>query len=291
MRGLVLSGGGSRGAWQVGVLSVLGKHLDRGFDYISGTSVGAINAVGLAQHPPEEFEQATERLKNLWFNRVTKNSDIFTYRFPKYVAGVCRTSLGLAKPLENLLREELDVEAVRASGIQLHFPAVDLVTGTLTNYDETYSDLVQAVMSSSGFPFVFPLVEVEGRLETDGGLFDFAPLQPAIDAGADEVWVLATQQADLNTIMRPEEFHNVLDVGLRVIPLMVQNTLRDDLKLCGLYNEMVEAGIRKDKRFVKTRYLEPSKPLGNPLDFSGDLVKDQFALGVRDAEAWLATFE
>lgn len=289
MRALVLSGGGSRGAWQVGVLSVLAKHLAGGFDYISGTSVGAINAVGLAQHPPDEFPQAAERLKELWFDRVTGDSAIYRYRFPKYIAGLCRTSLGIAKPLEKLLREELDVEAVRASGIQLHFPAVDLVTGTLTEYDETYPDLVQAVMSSSGFPFVFPLVEVDGRLETDGGLFDFAPLQPAIDAGADEVWVLATQQADLNTVMQPEEFHSILDVGLRVLPLMVQNTLRDDLKVCNLYNELVEAGVRSDKRVIKTRYLEPSQPLANPLDFSGALVRTQFAQGVRDAEAWLSS--
>lgn len=163
---------------------------------------------------------------------------------------------------------------------------MDLVSGNLSVYNETYPDLVQAIMSSAGFPFVFPLVGVEGRLETDGGLYDFAPLQAPIDAGADEIYILSTQPTGSVPVKPAEEFHSIVDVALRVIPMMVQNTLRDDLKVCNLYNDLAAARLRTDKRIVTTHLIEPSQHLGDPLDFSGDLVRKQITQGYEDARAW-----
>jgi predicted acylesterase/phospholipase RssA len=63
-RGLCLSGGGSHGAYQVGVLKALSES-GRSWDYVSGVSVGSINGIFIAMHKPEEQKKAQMALAKL----------------------------------------------------------------------------------------------------------------------------------------------------------------------------------------------------------------------------------
>ena len=77
-RALVLSGGGSNGAWEAGVIygfANYGNASDFEWDVISGVSAGSINALAIAVKPIGQEKSMSEWLSNLWLN--LKNSDVY----------------------------------------------------------------------------------------------------------------------------------------------------------------------------------------------------------------------
>lgn len=283
MRALVLSGGGGKGAYQVGALTYLMRHPDyrAGFEIICGTSVGAVNALGLAHYPPKSFDKAVAWIESLWTVRITGTSDIWKHRFPKYLAGLWRPSIGKTDPLDRLLRSVVDQNQIRGSGIVLRLPAVDLVTGRTKVFDELADDLVTAAMASASFPMVFPPVETPEGTFTDGGVRDIAPLKQAVDAGADEILVITTDNPSGHELDSAPT--TVLGMALRTVDLLTNEVLLGDLRSTRLYNRLVEAGLEKTKRRISVRVLWPSESLGDPLDFSPDLIQERLELGRKDA--------
>ena len=73
--GLVLSGGGAKGAYQVGVVKCLAKHGVR-LSAIAGTSVGALNGAVIATSP--DLDSATDRLEEIWRKRLSTMSGPLT---------------------------------------------------------------------------------------------------------------------------------------------------------------------------------------------------------------------
>jgi len=295
MRALVMSGGGSRGSWEAGALKYMGEQPEfaRGFDFISGTSVGSINAVGLAMFPPEHFEDGVNYVHKLWTDKVTKTSDIWQIRKPLGIPALWNPSIGTNAALFKLLEGVVDIDAIVASGIVLRLPAVDLETGEIHEFDT--NDLVRYGIlppaASASFPVAFPPVEIADWWLTDGGVVDMAPLGSAIDAGADEIVVLLTRDANGVAYKSRKHMKNAIDVAMRVIDIMTQTVLMGDLAVAEMTNALVEGapGHPKavGKRKVKITILAPSKPLGESLDFSGDLMQAQMAQGYEDAKTQL----
>ena len=283
---LVMSGGGSRGSWEAGFLKYLGEVYSKGFGFISGTSVGSINAVGVAMFPPEHFADAARYVSELWTDKVTKTSDIWQIRQPFGIPALWNPSIGTNVALDKLLTSVVDIDAVKASGIILRLPAADLETGKLFEY--TVDDLVKygiaPVMASASFPVAFPPVEIAGEWLTDGGVIDMAPLGAAIDAGAEKILVLTSRSPDGVAYKSRKEMKGTLAVAERIIDIMTQTVLEGDLKVCELTNVMVDAGLASDKKRVEVGIFGPSKPLGGSLDFDGKLMKQQMDLGYEDAK-------
>jgi len=308
---LVMSGGGSRGSWEAGFLQYLGEILTVGFGFISGTSVGSINAVGLAMFPPDHFSDGTSYVHDLWTDKVTKTSDIWELRKPLGIPALWNPSLGTNTAAEKLLTDVVDIDAIVASGIQLRLPAVDLETGKLQVFD--VEDLkrygIYPVLASASFPVAFPPVEIADWWLTDGGVVDMAPLNEAIEAGAEKILVLTTRDPDGVAYKNRKEMGNAIKVAGRVIDIMTQTVLEGDVKVCNATNEVVEArellaealpnlpdGLRDKaqewldshddgKRQIEIAVIGPSKPLGESLDFSGDMMKAQMDQGYEDAKA------
>ena len=294
MQALVLSGGGSRGSWQAGALKYLADDGYEGCTFVSGTSVGSINACGVAMFPSKEFDQAIDHVLDLWKTKVTKTSDIWKLRFPLGIPGLWKPSVGTNDQLRALLNDVVDIEAIKNSGIQLRLPAADLETGELRIY--TVEDLeqygIEPVMASASFPVAFPPVDVGGHWMTDGGLIDIAPLGAAIEAGADEIMVLVTRNPETMPFKSRNDMKNTLAVGMRDLDIMEQTVLQDDLKLCRLYNKLIKAGHKlTGKRTVKLNVLYPLTPLGDSLDFSGALMQRQIEQGYSDARDLLEGVE
>ncbi|MCW9028060.1 MAG: patatin-like phospholipase family protein, partial [Kangiella sp.] len=69
--GLILSGGGARAAYQVGVLKAVSEILEQPeqspFRIVSGTSAGAINSCAVAEHS-HRFDEGIKRLEQIWIN-------------------------------------------------------------------------------------------------------------------------------------------------------------------------------------------------------------------------------
>jgi len=226
--GLVLTGGGARAAYQVGVLRAMSKMIHRGapnpFQVICGTSAGAINAIALAIDA-DDFHYAVRRLASVWKNFRTDQ----VYRTD--VRAALRSSLrltasllvgGLGKnnplsvldnaPLRKLLQRHFDMKM-----IQRHIDAGHLraVSATASGYNSGQSitffqgndSLVtwklarragakvemelDHLLASTAIPFLFPPVRINREYFGDGSMRQIAPLSSALHLGADKILVIA----------------------------------------------------------------------------------------------------
>ncbi|MHA1573296.1 MAG: patatin-like phospholipase family protein [Alphaproteobacteria bacterium] len=273
MRVLVLSGGGSYGAFQAGVISTL----PRDYDAFCGVSVGALNSVGLAQHP--DWAHAKRELVRLWESITTRQ--VYKHHFPfGYIHALWETSFYNSAPLQDFLETHLDVDAVRESGKRVRVGAVSMTTGAYEVFDENDADLVGAVLASSAFPLMFSLPMVHGNLWIDGGVRNQTPLRSAFDLGATEIDVILTTPR--NAPAPSPKLDNVIDVGLAVLQVMVDEIFQTDLKCAQLYNELAQRDsiAAAGKRHVPIRIIEPPEAwTGSPLDFNPENVMPMLDVG------------
>src|SRR3954462_656933 len=122
----VLSGGGSLGAVQVGMLQALAQ---RGIapDLLVGTSAGALNAVFVAAHGTSPA--ALDRLASVW--REVRRDDVFPVRAPQVLLALAgaRDSLCVSDGLERLLKRHVPVSRLEDAQIPVHLVATDLLSG------------------------------------------------------------------------------------------------------------------------------------------------------------------
>ena len=118
MRALVLSGGGCKGAFQVGALQHLMVNLKKQYDVYCGVSVGAINCAHLAMYPKSEGVTAAMDLHELWKNLETKKVYKRWFPFGKLHA-LWKKSIYNSKPLKQMMHRELDKPRMRNSGCRL----------------------------------------------------------------------------------------------------------------------------------------------------------------------------
>jgi NTE family protein len=181
----VLSGGGSLGAVQVGMLQALGE---RGVkpDLLIGTSAGAINAAFVAGHGGSS--DALLGLAEIW--RSLHRRDIFALRPLRglLAVAVLRPSLFSAGQLQRLVEANLGFREVQEARIELHLVATDLCTGQEVLISA--GNAVRAVVASAAIPGIFPPVCRDGRVLTDGGIAEHAAIRHAVDCGADEIYLL-----------------------------------------------------------------------------------------------------
>jgi NTE family protein len=223
---IVLSGGGARGAYEVGVLRfALGelapKLGPRAIPRIfCGTSVGAINACAIAAGI-DEPDLGLHRLRDRWLG--LRLDDIFRLGW-RDLGGLVRWVLGSARPggpqslldatpLAELVRSVIGwrklhqaVAEQRIAGVTIS--ATDVVNGHSVIFVESeqrslpaprdrHVDWVQGrltprhALASAAIPIVFPTVRVAGRIYSDGGLRQNTPVAPALRLGAGRVLVIS----------------------------------------------------------------------------------------------------
>jgi NTE family protein len=223
---LVLSGGGARGAYQVGVLrglveqGFLGRE-QSGIDVFVGSSAGAINSAALAAHA-DSFDAGIARLEQVW--RAMHPSHVYRtgisslgriglrWAWDLSFGGATRDaqpkSLLDTSPLRTLLTRELPLsrigEQVAARHLEaLALVATDLHTSSGVIFLDGSTDLpswtrrrwrierttiaVDHLLASSAIPIFFPSVAIDGRHYGDGSIRNTAPLSPAINLGADRI--------------------------------------------------------------------------------------------------------
>ena len=191
----VLSGGGSLGAVQVGMLAALHE---RGFrpDFLVGTSVGSLNAAYLAAHG---FEMATvDRLANVW--RRLRRSDVFPFDPLRQAMALTghRPSLCSRRPLRRLIESNLPISDLLDARITLHVVTTDVMSGEEVLLSS--GDATSAILASAAIPAVFAPVQREDRLLMDGGIANNAAVSQAIALGAERIVVLAAGFACARTV-------------------------------------------------------------------------------------------
>jgi NTE family protein len=183
----VLSGGGSLGAVQVGMLQALAER-DVHPDLLIGTSAGAINAAYVAGHGTGP--QALEALADTWRN--LRRNDVFPFAPVRHMLALAgsRPSLCSNRNLRRLIEAHLPYRNLEEAAIPVHIVTTNLLSGEEVLLST--GDAVSAVLASASIPGVLPAVQREGLTLVDGGVANNAALSQAVALGADEVYVLPT---------------------------------------------------------------------------------------------------
>ncbi|WP_448624358.1 patatin-like phospholipase family protein [Geodermatophilus sp. URMC 64] len=218
----VLSGGGSLGAVQVGMLRALAERRITP-DLLVGTSAGALNAVFVAAHGTGPA--ALDRLAATWVG--LRRDDVFPVRAPQMLLALAgaRDSLCAHDGLERLVRRHVALASLQDAPIPVHLVATDLLSGEEVLLSD--GDVLSAVLASSAVPAVLPPVQRDGRTLIDGGLADNAAISQAVALGADRVYVLPTGYA----CALPSPPTRPLAVAVQALTLLVQQRLIADVAL------------------------------------------------------------
>lgn len=225
--GLILSGGGARAAYQVGVLKAIHKILPKGhynpFDVISGTSAGAINGVGLASYA-ENYRIGIKHLERIWLHFSPET--IYRTDMAGVSHGIFRVMRSLVmgkrfrndpvsllnnQPLRDLLNDAIKFDQIQSAidNGALHAVAVNcsgLESGesvaffqghySITNWDrhrrvgKRTRITLDHLMASSAIPMIFPAVKLHGEYYADGAVRQLAPISPALHLGAEKIMVI-----------------------------------------------------------------------------------------------------
>jgi len=192
--GLVLSGGGAKGGYEIGAWKAL---LDLGIEIggVYGTSVGSLNAAAVAQG---DFEKALEVWRNISEESVMKPTQAQQKLIEAY-AGASDWSLGElyqgavdvinegidVTPLKGLLSSLISEEAVRNSSMDfglVTFDLTDVRPEMLFIEDIPLGSLVDYIMASADFPG-FRTVVIDGKAFVDGGVYSNQPVEMALERG------------------------------------------------------------------------------------------------------------
>lgn len=228
--GLVLTGGGARAAYQVGVLraiaDMLPSHAYCPFPIICGTSAGAINAAGLAMSATH-FSVGVRQLETVWSNlhvdQVHRADLPGVIRNTIHCVGsllsskLARTPFSLLdnSPLRQLLGCRLPFRGIQRS---IHLGALRALAVTMWGYTSGQSVTfyqgdnnilpwsramrvgvaarigIQHLLASSAIPLIFPAVRLNREYFGDGSMRQLAPLSPALHLGADRVLVIGVNK-------------------------------------------------------------------------------------------------
>ncbi len=230
---VVLSGGGAKGAFQVGVLDELITNRGVQVDIAVGTSTGSIQALAVAQDD-------IPKLVDLWLG-LRGNNDIYTKR-PLGAAGALlgADSIYEAKGLKRLLKKNADDAKLRSTGKRLRLGVVNLGTGEFRTIDESVPGIHNWVYASCAMPVFFdPLTTSDGAQWVDGGVRDVTPLGTALELNPRGVIVVrASTRPKPST---PKKYDNLIEIGLRAVDILQKEVSANDLANAALINDLIAA--------------------------------------------------
>jgi NTE family protein len=283
MRALVLSGGGVKGAYQVGALRKWIHEDGNDYDIFCGTSVGALNSSYLSQFPRGETKAAWEALRGLW-GRVNE-TNVKKRWFPfGLLSALWKSSAYDSEPLQRWVLSELDEAKIKASRKHLRVVACSWNTGATKVATERAKDISQWVLASSSYPVLLRPIPLRGQLWTDGGLRVVTPLGEAIRAGAKHVDVIMCSHPDHSAPFDPDGKAAIPAFLQRAIDVCNDAVMVADLKTCGLKNQLAELKPKYAK--VTIRLLQPKvRLIEDSLDFAPEGIERMINLGYEDAKA------
>lgn len=218
---LVLAGGGSLGAVQVGMLQAL-VEAGVGFDLVVGASVGAINGAYFAARPNA---QGVAELADFW--RGLRKADVFPFSVLDTLTAILRRRghLVRASALQRLVRRSLPVELIEDTELPLYIVTTNLLSGA----EELLSNgsAEQALLASAAIPLVFPIVRIGEKFLIDGGVASNTPIASAVALGATRVVVVPTGFG----CACPSPPNGLVALALHTLNLMSMRQLVRDIEL------------------------------------------------------------
>lgn len=272
-RALVLSGGGSKGAFQVGKILQLTEQADfKSWDIISGVSVGAINAGFLAMFNKEDQHLGALGLRDLWLKHVTGNSSVYHTWAPgllTYIPAIWKGSLFSTAPLKSVIVNNIDHYRCINSNVTTTVGTCSINTGKYKTVSKSDLHFLDYILASASFPIAFPAVEIDGDLYTDGGVRTVIPIMDAISLGATDIDVIMTSPPE--HVMRSvasSAIRKIVPFALRVTDILLDEVFMADV-----------ARIQHEHK-VNIRVHAPRRmPSKTSLDFNGENVRELLEAG------------
>lgn len=241
---LVLAGGGTKGAYQVGVWKAL-KELDISVKAIAGSSIGSLNGALILQ---DNFEQMIDIYSNIEIKNIMKiteeidsNKNLFDISNITKVANSIITNKGIEnEPLRELINKYIDIEKIYKSDIDfglVTYSVKNKVSLQLFKDQIPKDEMVDFLLASSCFP-IFKAQKI-GEMELmDGGLYDNSPINMLIEKG-------------------------------------YRNIIVADVEGPGINRKMIDKN-------VYLKIISPKQNLGGTFEFNHEKIKNNIALGYLD---------
>jgi len=268
--GVIMSGGGARAAYQVGVLKAIAEiipgQVSNPFPIISGASAGAINAAALAIYA-DNYQNAVRRLERVWANFHVHHvfrTDVrgMVANWARWWVSFLRGSSGSKypmsmfdrTPLRALLERTLPCDRIHHSIIDGHLRALSITvsgysSGQSVSFFQGVTELsgwqratrigapailtTDHLMASSAIPVVFEAVRINREYFGDGSMRQTAPMSPALHLGAEKVLVIGVRQ---ERTVPPErlgetiEYPTLAQIGGHVLSSIFLDSLEADLE-------------------------------------------------------------
>ncbi|MAG77306.1 MAG: patatin [Colwelliaceae bacterium] len=228
---LLLTGGGARAAYQVGVLSAIAKFMPRNhgipFPIVNGTSAGAINATALACYA-SCYHLGVKKLEWIWKNLTCERvyhsnaTQVFGNLFSgmlstfqaDYANKTARSLLNNA-PLRHLLNQVVDFRRIDLNILNGYLSSLSVTASNYTSGDsitfyQSARDIKpwyrakrrgepcqidsEHLMASAAIPLVFPSVKIKNQHYGDGSIHQLSPLSPPIHLGAQRIFIIGVEQ-------------------------------------------------------------------------------------------------
>jgi NTE family protein len=295
---LVLSGGGARGAYQVGVLKAIAEWLPPDapcpFEVLVGTSAGAINAAAVAARA-HSLREAVESLEAVWSNfrvqQVVRADSLEMLRSGLHwmvsllTAGhfvSAPRSLFDTGPLHELLGRVIPFERIPAQieAGRLHAIAVattSYTTGQAVAFFDGAEEVAgwnrvrragrrrwidhDVLMASAAIPFIFPAWSIDGDHYGDGAMRQLAPLSPAVHLGANRVLVIGTRgsaAATPPTGAVPQAGPSPGHLLGFVLDSLFTDGLSIDLERLDQINRLIQGAGSTGHRPIRATVIQPS---------------------------------
>lgn len=292
---LLLSGGGARAAYQVGVLKAITTFLPRSygvpFPIICGTSAGAINATSLATHA-SCYHLGVRKLEWVWKNFRTHQ--VYATSLSGTVGHLVKslasrlqvediqrdpTSLLDNRPLRQLLTRTLDLKRINTNIHSQKLKALAITASSYTKGDAvTYFQGTPEIspwqrahrrgvacqidithlMASSAIPVVFPMVNIEQEFLGDGAIHQFAPLSAPIHLGAEKILIIGLDQSNSNaqqTKLSPTPPSIAMIAG-HLLDAVFSDALTSDIERLERVNGTLNLLNQKQRQQTKLKNVE-----------------------------------
>jgi NTE family protein len=227
-RALILSGGGARGAYQVGVWRYL-QEVGWQPDLVCGTSIGSVNGamIGMGWDADRmsgvwESLQRKQAFRVSFWRRLKYRIDTWRGRHPRFPAYLDN------QPLQELLTSGVDEPRLQDLSPEVLVTATNVRRAEL-EYFSGHQLTARHILASCSIPVVFPWQEIDGELYWDGGVMENTPILPALMRGAREIIVVLLAPLTAEPTPAPRTTTEALAWTMDIITIGSAKALRTQL--------------------------------------------------------------
>ena len=300
---LILSGGGARAAYQVGVLKAVAEmlpdHCDNPFPILCGTSAGSINTAALASNA-DNFKAGVEKINQVWSNFELQHvfyadakslfKRILNWAWTQLGPG--KTSEGPSSLLDNQPLRELLATHIHFDKIKTFIKdgrltaycvtACSYSTGESTTFFDGQTSIqdwqrthregirenigLDHLMASSAIPVIFPSVEIKSEHFGDGSMRQTSPISAALHLGAEKVLIIGLRMEKEKVTVKKEHRPSLGQISGYVLDTLFLNSLNSDIERMERMNRTLQDGNDNSKdnlKVIEHLVINPSQDIAN----------------------------